>query len=150
MGRKSKVTFESLCKAYNTLRQERIGQKLVSGQIEDLFKKEGISLWIVERMLQNPTFFTKVKREGGKGKCVGYMFQYNPVHINLFKNWLKDQKSVSSKKEEVKKTSTLEEDCVVYLHNQGYILQKCVGFDEKAFKEDYPQLYQKYLRYEKV
>ena len=150
MGRVSKVTPESLCKAYNTLRQEKVGQKLIGSQVENFLTKEGISRWIVTKMLQNPTFFTKVKREGGQGKCIGYMFQSNPVHISLFKNWLKDQKSVSSKKEEVKKTSTLEEDCVVYLRNQGYILQKCVGFDEKAFKEDYPQLYQKYLRYEKV
>ena len=150
MGRKSKVTFESLCKAYNTLRQERVGQKLVSGQIEDLFKKEGVSLWIVERMLQNPTFFTKVKREGGQGKCMGYMFQYNPVHINLFKNWLKDQKSGPSTKKEEKKELSFEEECVQYLMNQGYTLQKCIGFDESAFKKDYPQLYQKYLRYEKV
>lgn len=149
MGRKSRVTPENLCKAYNTLRQERAGQKLVSSQVEDLLAKEGISRWIVTKMLQNPTFFTKVKRESGKGRCVGYMFQHDPVHISIFKNWLKDQKSVS-KKEETKKTLTLEEECVAYLHTQGYTLQKCVGFDEASFKKDYPQLYQKYLRYEKV
>lgn len=149
MGRTSKVTPESLCKAYNTLRQEKVGQKLIGSQVEDLLGKEGISRWIITKMLQNPTFFTKVKREG-QGKCIGYMFQHDPIHINIFKNWLKDQKSISSKKEEVKKTSTLEEDCVAYLRNQGYVLQKCVGFDESAFKKDYPQLYQKYLRYEKV
>lgn len=148
MGRVSKVTPESLCKAYNTLRQEKGGQKLIGSQVEDLLSKEGISRWIVTKMLQNPTFFTKVKREG-KGKCVGYIFQHDPVHISIFKNWLKDQKSVS-KKEETKKTLTLEEECVQYLANQGYVLQKCVGFDEESFKKDYPQLYQKYLKYEKV
>ena len=148
--RKTKVTPEMLCKVYNTLRQQRAGQKLVSEQLMNLLHKEGgISKWIVDKMLQTPTFFTKVKRDGGKGKCIGYMFQYDPVHINLFKNWLKNQKSGPSKKEE-KKELSFEEECVEYMRNQGYALQKCIGFDESSFKKDYPQLYQKYLRYEKV
>jgi len=147
MSRKSKVTAEGLCKAYNTLRQERVGQKMFGEQIESLLSKEGVTKWIIRKMLQSSTFFTKVKQE--KGKCIGYMFQYNPVNIHLFENWLKDQKS-TSKKEEVKPTLSFEEECVQYLVNQGYTLQKCVGFDEDSFKKDYPQLYQKYLRYEKI
>ena len=149
MGRVSKVTPENLCKAYNTLRQERAGQKLIGSQVEDLLTKEGISRWIVTKMLQNPTFFTKVKRESGKGRCIGYIFQHDPVHINIFKNWLKDQKSVS-KKEETKKTLTLEEECVAYLHTQGYKLQKCLGFDEERFKKEHFDIWQKYLKYEAI
>lgn len=145
--RTSKVSAESLCKAYNTLRQEKVGQKLVGNQVDELLSKNGVSKWIIKKMLQSPIFFTKVKREG-KGNCIGYMFQYNPVNIHLFETWLKDQKSVPSKKEE--KKLSFEEECVQYLANQGYVLQKCIGFDESAFKKDYPQLYQKYLRYEKV
>lgn len=159
MGRKSKITSESLCKVYNTLRQQRVGQKLVSEQLINLLHKEGgISMWIVKKMLQNPTFFTKVNRENGKGKCIGYMFQYNPVNIHLFETWLKDQKSGSSKKEEVKPTLSFEEECVQYLNNiyvngtkiRKYKIEMCTSFDEEALEKDYPQLYQKYLRYEKV
>jgi hypothetical protein len=154
--RKSKVTAEGLCKVYNTFRQQRVGQKLVGEQLMNLLHKEGgISKWIVNKMLQNPTFFTKVKREGKK--CTGYMFQYNPVNIHLFETWLKDQKSVPPKKEE-KKELSFEEECVQYLNNicikgtniKKYKIEMCLSFDEEALGKDYPQLYQKYLRYEKV
>ena len=34
--------------------------------------------------------------------------------------------------------------------SNGYKLKKCIGFDEDAFKKDYPQIWAKYLIYENV
>ena len=147
MGRTSKVNPKSLCEAYNTARQELVGRKLIGENIYDIFAKKGVSKWVISKMLQVPTLFTKVQREGGRGKCVGYMFSYNPVHISWFENWLPKQSSM--KKEESKQT-TLEEDCIKYLQNQGYKLQKCVGFDEERFRKEHPDIYQRYLKYEAI
>lgn len=146
MGRTSKVNPKSLCEAYNTARQELVGRKLIGENIYDILAKKGVSKWIITKMLQVPTLFTKVQREG-KGKCIGYMFSYQPINIAWFENWLPKQSA--AKKEETKKT-TLEEDCIKYLQNQGYKLQKCIGFDEERFKKECPQLYQKYLKYESI
>ena len=147
-GRISKVTPENLCKAFNTLRQQYVGQKLISEQIVDMFQKENISKWIIYKMLQNSTLFTKIQKDSDK-RCRGYIMPSNPVNIHWFENWLKDQHSTTSKKEE-KKTLTLEEECIAYLKQQGFQMKKPKGFNVERFSKDYPQLYEKYLEFEIV
>lgn len=147
-GRTSKVTPENLCKAFNALRQQHVGQKLISEQIVDMFQKENISKWVIYKMLQTPTLFTKIQKDSDK-RCKGYMMPSNPVNIHWFENWLKDQHSTTPKKEEEKKL-TLEEECVAYLKSQGFKMQKPRGFNLEKFSKDYPQLYEKYLEFETV
>ena len=143
--RKSKVNPKSLCEAYNTCRQELVGRKLVGENIYNALVKKDIPKWIVTRMLQVPTLFTKAQREGKKG---GYMFSYSPVNIAWFEKWFPEQHTRKAK--ETPKQTTMEEDCVEYLLGQGYKLQKCVGFDEERFRKEHPDIYQRYLKYEVI
>lgn len=147
---KERINVESVCEAYNKARMQHIGHKQSPEQVKEILKSVGISGSLCKKMLANPTLFNKSKREGlGKGKFLCYIFSYQPVHVSWFKNWLyppteKKESSIN------KKGMSFEEECAQYLRNQGYKLKKCVGFDEDAFKKDYPQLYEKYLIYENV
>lgn len=84
----------------------------------------------------------------GRGRHVGYIFPYNPVHKSWFENWIYPKHSEKTQISE--KDKDFESECAAYLKQQGYKLKRCIGFDEESFKKDYPQLYQKYLIYENV
>ena len=144
-----KINVEKVCAGYNLARDKYAGRKMASEQVVKILKENGISETVSKRMLKSSTLFTRYKRENcGKGLHYGYIWPNTPVHINLIRNFLYppvEKKEVSSKKD-----MSFEEECATYLRNQGYVLKKCVGFDEDAFKKDYPQLWQKYLIYEEV
>ena len=140
-----KINVEKVCVGYNTARSLNSGRKMSREDVIKILKENGISEALSIKMSKNDTFFTRYKRENcGKGKHIGYIWPLNPIHISVFRNWL--YPPVDKK---VKKLS-FEEECAEYLRKQGYQLRKCVGFDEEAFKKDYPQLWEKYLIYEEV
>jgi len=141
-----KINVEEVCKAYNLTRDKHAGKKMPRNMIINLLKEAGLSGAIITRLITCPTLFTKFRREGaGRGNHVGYIWPTSSIHVNLIRNWL-----YPAKKEKVIKNTFDEEGCVEYLRKQGYKLKKCIGFDEDAFKKDYPQIYQKYLIYENV
>ena len=138
-----KINVEEACKAYNEARMQNIGRKNPSDKMIEILKSFGLSETLSRRMLSSPTLFTRFQREGeGKGNHKGYMFSYNPVHISYFQKWL-----YPDRKEEPKKDVPFEDECVNYLKEKGYTLKKCVGFNEKQFAADHPELYKKYLQY---
>ena len=142
-----KINVEKACTGYNTARNLNAGKKMPREMVIKILKENGISEALAIRMSQNDTLFTRFKRENcGRGKHIGYIWPSDPIHIKIFRNWLYpvDNKTLPTKK------LTFEEECAEYLRKQGYQLKKCVGFDEDAFKKDYPQLWSKYLIYEEV
>lgn len=142
-----KINVEKVCSGYNLARDKHAGRKMPAEDVVRILKENGVSETISKRMLRNSTLFTRYKRENvGKGLHYGYIWPSTPIHINLVRNFLYPPV-------EEKKTTSLksfEEECAAYLKQQGYQLKKFVGFDEDAFKKDYPQIYQKYLIYEQV
>ena len=116
-------------------------------QVINILKENGISGALAIKMTQSSTLFTTYKRENcGRGKHIGYIWPTTPIYVSIFRNWLYP----SQKDNAPKKDMSFEEECAEYLRKQGYQLKKCIGFDEDAFKKDYPQLYEKYLMYENV
>jgi hypothetical protein len=100
-------------------------------------------------MMRESILLTPCKRENaGKGNYKGFIFPLTPVHISWFENWLSDKKETP--KVSIEKDGDFESECAEYLKSKGYQLKKCLGFDEDAFKKDYPQIYQKYLIYESI
>jgi hypothetical protein len=143
-----KINVEKACASYNTARNLNAGKKMPREMVIKILKENGISESLAIRMSQNNTLFTKFKRENcGRGKHIGYIWPSDPIHVRIFRNWLYP---VDKKTPATDKKLTFEEECAEYLRKQGYQLKKCVGFDEDAFKKDYPQLYEKYLIYENV
>jgi hypothetical protein len=143
-----KINVEKACAGYNTARNLNAGKKMPREMVIKILKENGISESLAIRMSQNNTLFTKFKRENcGRGKHIGYIWPSDPIHVRIFRNWLYP---VDKKTPATDKKLTFEEECAEYLRKQGYQLKKCIGFDEDAFKKDYPQLYEKYLIYENV
>ena len=143
-----KINVEKACAGYNTARNLNAGKKMPREMVIKILKENGISESLAIRMSQNDTLFTKFKRENcGRGKHIGYIWPSDPIHIRIFRDWLYP---VNKKTPSTDKKLTFEAECAAYLKQQGYQLKKCVGFDEDAFKKDYPQLYEKYLIYENV
>lgn len=149
--KKQRINVEAVCEAYNSARMQNEGKQNSPAKVIEILKSFGISENLSRRMIQNATLFERFthKVEGKKGNFKALRFSYNPVHISFFKNWLvkKDSNPV---KPTNNTTTSLEEDCVKYLKEAGYQLRKCIGFDEDTFSKDYPELYQKYLRYENI
>ena len=143
-----KINVEKACAGYNTARNLNAGRKMPREMVIKILKENGISEALAIRMSQNDTLFTRFKRENcGRGKHIGYIWPSDPIHIKIFRNWLYP---VDKKAPSTGKKLSFEEECAEYLRKQGYKLKKCVGFDEDAFKKDYPQLWSKYLIYEEV
>lgn len=142
---KRKIDVAEVCKAYNSAREQNSGRKGDSKWVIEILKSFGISGNVAGKMLKESALLQQYHREGaGRGNWKGYIWPSNPVHISWFQNWL------SSPKKEVPTKQSFEEECVEYLRKQGYQLKKCIGFDEDAFKKDYPQIYQKYLIYDSI
>ena len=143
-----KINLEKVCAAYNTARNENVGRKMPREMVINILKSHGISESLAVKMTRNDTLFTRFQRENcGKGKHIGFIWPNTPIHISILRKWLYPP---VEKQSEAKKNLSFEEECAEYLRKQGYQLKKCVGFDEDAFKRDYPQLYEKYLIYENV
>lgn len=149
-GSYKKINTEEISAKYNSVRDAYKGRKLSNEQVIKLLKEAGISQSMSIKIAANSTLLQQFKREGmGKGKHIGYIFPYNPVHKTWFENWIYPKHS-EKPKISIDKDENFESECAAYLKQQGYQLKKCVGFDEETFKKDYPQLWSKYLIYENV
>ena len=148
MKRNEKIDVEKACAGYNSARTANAGKKMPREQVIKILREYGISETLAIKMTRSETLFTRFKRENcGKGLHLGFIWPSTPIHISIFRNWLYPVKENAP---EEKKKLSFEEECAEYLRKKGYQLKKCVGFDEDAFKKDYPQLYAKYLIYESV
>jgi len=145
-----KINTEEVSAKYNLVRDKNQGRKLSNEQVIKLLKEAGLSGNIASRIVANTTLLQQFRREGmGRGKHIGYIFPYNPVHKSWFENWIYPKHS-ENPKVPVERDKDFESECAAYLKQQGYKLKRCLGFDEEAFKKDYPQLWEKYLIYENV
>jgi hypothetical protein len=146
-----KLNPEEISAKYNLVRDKNQGKKFTNEQVIKLLKEAGLSGSMAAKIVANNTLLQQFKRENcGRGKHIGYIFPYNPVHKTWFENWIYPPKHSEKPRISVDKDKEFESECAAYLKQQGYQLKKCVGFDEEAFKKDYPQIYQKYLIYENV
>lgn len=142
---KKRINIKEVCEAYNTARTQNPGKKFSPELAKQVLINFGISKNLAKKMISNPTLFQRTQRENqGKGNFKCLIFPYSPVHVSWFENWI-----YPTKKEE-KKFDSFEEECAEYLKNQGYKLKRCLGFDEKRFAEENPELYEAYLTYEEV
>ena len=145
-----KINTEEVSAKYNSVRDKNQGKKFSNEQVIKLLKEAGLSGNIAAKIAANNTLLQQFKREGcGRGKHIGYIFPYNPIHKAWFENWIYPPHS-EKPKVSVERDKGFESECATYLKQQGYQLKKLVGFDEESFKKDYPQIYQKYLIYEDV
>lgn len=144
---KQRIDVNEVCLAYNNARDENKGKVGSPSWALEILKKKGLSVNLAKRILREPTLVIYSKRENaGKGNYKACTFPYSPIHRDWFQYWLYPPKKDNAPKKE----QSFEEECAEYLRKQGYKLKKLVGFDENAFKKDYPQLYEKYLIYEEV
>jgi hypothetical protein len=150
MNRTKKINVDQVCEAYNKARVQNMGKKGNSEYIINILKSFGVSGAIAKRMIGESALFQQFHRENaGRGNHKGYIFPQTPVHVSWFQNWIYGKKE-ETPKISIKKDENFEAECASYLKQQGYQLKKCIGFDEEAFKKDYPQLYTKYLIYENI
>jgi hypothetical protein len=144
-----KINPEEISAKYNLVRDKNKGKRFSNEQVIKLLKEAGLSGNMAVKITSNNTLLQQFKREGcGRGKHIGYIFPYNPIHKTYFENWIYPKHS--EKPQVSEKDKDFESECATYLKQQGYQLRKCVGFDEEAFKKDYPQLWNKYLIYESI
>lgn len=145
-----KINTEEVSARYNSVRDANKGKKFSNEQVIRLLKEAGISQSMAIKIAANNTLLQQFKREGcGRGKHIGYIFPYNPVHKAWFENWIYPKHS-EKPTISIDRDKDFESECANYLKQQGYQLKKCAGFDEEAFKKDYPQLWSKYLIYEEI
>ena len=144
-----KINPEEISAKYNLVRDKNKGKRFSNEQVIKLLKEAGLSGNMAVKITANNTLLQQFKREGcGRGKHIGYIFPYNPIHKTYFENWIYPKHS--EKPQVSEKDKDFESECATYLKQQGYQLKKCIGFDEEAFKKDYPQLWNKYLIYESI
>jgi hypothetical protein len=138
-----KLNTEEISAKYNLVRDKNVGKKFSYEQVIKMLVDNGLSKSIAYKIIKNPTLMQQFKREGqGRGRHIGYTLPYTPIYKSWFETWLYPPSTTTK--------LSIEEEYSEYLKKKGYLLKKCIGFDEDSFKKDYPQLYEKYLIYESV
>lgn len=137
---KQKLTAESVCKKFNTLRMENQNRVFPSEELDVLLKKNFNSnlAYQIKKEL-----FTSSKKEGKKF----FKFSSEPIYVKRMEKIL-DEYRKSLIKKPVKPIS--EEKCIAQLRAAGYQIQKPIGFDEVRFAKDHPDLYKQYMLYGEV
>lgn len=151
---KPKVNIDEVCGIFNTLRQENLHKKFSPDEIRNLMTKNGIGNAVFRRMAQLNFFRIRTDPGHGKGNMKQYAFTDTPIYLAQFKKVYEDVRA-SRRKQYAHEPSGMsekltEESAYKFLKSKGYQLRRCLGFDEEAFKKDYPQLWEKYLIYENV
>ena len=151
---KPKVNIDEVCQTFNTLRQENLHKKFSPEEMKNLMAKNGIGNAVFHRMAQLSFFRVRTDPGHGKGNRKQYAFTDTPIYLAQFKKVYEDvrasrRKQLIGEPSGMKEQLTEESSCKL-LKSKGYQLKKCVGFDEEAFKKDYPQIWRKYLIYENV
>lgn len=145
-----RINTEEVSAKYNLVRDKNHGKKLSHEQVIKFLKEAGLSGSIALKITSNSTLLQQFRRENcGRGKHIGYIFPYNPVHKSWFENWIYPKHS-EKPKISIERDKDFESECATYLKQQGYKLKKLIDFDEDAFKKDYPQIWAKYLIYEEI
>lgn len=138
-----KLDAKELTKSFNELRINKLGHTFTAKDLQTLLVKYGF----------NGTLTYVIKKE--LFNCIRskttllYQFQDTPVYVGKMENIISRyrMKNQKNKNEEV---VSEKDKALNLLKKEGYVISKCIGFDEERFKHDYPDLYEQYLIYEAV
>lgn len=128
------MDIKKLTSDINKWRIEHQDNRYIREQILLNLKEEaGISTDITNWLI--PHLFVTTKQ----GKRKMYAPSKNPIHFSVL------EKIIEKRNSKKRKSS---KDPIMALKEQGYIIQKPVGFNEELFKKENPELYKKYVIYE--
>lgn len=95
------------------------------------------------------------------GRNKFYRFSKDPIHFSKLEEIYRKFRNYSNKSRAKRKNVSLpaerggkceiefnQQEAIQKLQAAGYQIRKCVGFDEARFREEHPELYRKYLKYE--
>lgn len=143
---KKSVNIDDVTRSINEFRIANQTKSFTGSELAEALNKLGISRNVV-------SFIVKLFPFEKMGITKLYEMPKDPIHKSLVnscynknreykKNWLKKS---NTPKEEISEESALK-----LLQSKGYQIRKAVGFDLKRFQKENPDLYEKYLVYEKV
>lgn len=139
-----KLNAQELVKEFNQLRNREKGKTYTGKDLDTLLQKYGFNLRLLAEMKKAHVF---ISFRSGATKL--FQFKEHPLFIDKMEEILKNYRTnVSKPKEEVPVTP--EDSALNLLKSKGYSIKKCLGFDEKKFAEDHPELYKKYLIYKDI
>lgn len=145
------VDIKELTGKFNDFRQKNLGKTFTSGELYDAFYAMGFNK-NVSQMLTRFLNFEKM------GTAKLYSFTKESIHVSkieaIYKSLRRGAKKYKEKVSATKKVEKFveksEEDVIKQAKKLGLRIQRPKGFDIKKFKEDYPDLYERYLIYETV
>ena len=134
----------------NQLRMNNLDKLYTHDQLFDELRQLGFAVTTAQAIISSLVPSEKI----GRNKF--YQFSKDPIHVTKLEEIYKRSRNYTSKYREKRKGSPKptpkptisQEDAIKCLQSSGYQIRKCVGFDEARFKEEHPELYRKYLKYE--
>lgn len=144
-----KVNVKEMTGKLNQLRMGNLDKLYTHDQLFDELRQLGFAVTTAQAIMS-----LIPSEKIGRNKF--YQFSKDPIHVTKLEEIYKRSRNYTSKYREKRKGSQKptpkptisQEDAIKCLQSSGYQIRKCVGFDEARFKEENPELYQKYLKYE--
>lgn len=139
-----KLSSKVLTSEFNTLRIKFLeeGKTFSPKNLVTTLKKYGFNRALVYALLNKDCFICS---KNGSNRT--YSFKNEPLYEGRMAQIIDYYRQKNSSK---KIEKSLEEESVDLLKERGYKISRLVGFDEKRFASENPELYQKYLIYEYV
>lgn len=134
----------------NQLRVNNLDKLYTHNQLFEDLRQIGFATTIAQAIVGTLIPSEKI----GRNKF--YQFSKDPIHFSkleeIYKKFRNYSNKSRAKRKDLPKSTKCEEiseeKAIQRLRGAGYQIRKCVGFDEARFKEENPELYQKYLKYE--
>lgn len=148
----NKINPVEISAKFNELRQNNLHKKFARKEFFNLVRTIGIIPGIAELLIKEGAL-----RKRKVGNQIEIAFTDSPVYKGVFEKVYGKYRAVrregyyKSRNQEVPvPVSDPIQDAINLLKKEGYSIMKPVGFDEKRFKENNPELYSQYLTYKSV
>lgn len=137
---KHQVNTKELCEKINRFRMENQKEIFDRNSLSLKLREIGVRDSIISRLITKG--FIPFEANG----CTRmYMMSPDPIPYSVINSLYEEEKAYGRKWSKNHYTS---KDPIALLKEQGYIIQKPVGFNEELFKKENPELYKKYIIYE--
>jgi hypothetical protein len=136
-----RIDYLKLTEDFNLLRGQLANKEFGAEQMYKMCHNIGISRHLYNNMIRMGFFGSR--KEGVRNI---YWFKDEPIYKDKMKNCCRTY--ASPKKEPV--VPPTEESAINFLKSIGYKICKPVGFDTASLKEECPEVYEKYMRFDEI
>lgn len=131
--------FQKLAENFNKEAFDNRNREYSKGELMAALKARGLSNDLVSYLIKTDELNI---RKNQRGKQF-YSFKRENLTYDKIQAYYEGRRIAAPSEAD-------ESKALAILKTMGYQIKKCIGFDEKKFSKDHPELYKQYLIYEQI